>query len=221
MAAIQYLGGGTSGGGLTPGVSNIGGDRSPAIANLGSNSTTTRQYDSATQNFINQLLGNVNQQNFNVQDYTKQALQNLTQNPGSVGDLAGQNMQQIIRPLLDAQQEGFRIQNRNASDMFRRAGVGTQQGGAYGQTIRQLAADQGRQQQQLIAGNYVPLLNNATQTIQGSIDAGLRLPGSESAGQAGLSGILGILANNPKSTSTTNVQQQLVPGSTGSVGTAR
>ena len=219
-AAFGGAGGGV---GLVPGTSNISGDRAPAIANLGSESTTTNVYDPRTRNFIDQLMGRISgkTQDFSVQDYTKNALQNITQNPGSTGNIAGEQFRSISQPLLEAQQAGFKLQQQNVSDMFRKAGVGTQQSGAFAQAGRQMAADQGRQQQQLIASNYMPLLSEANKTVMGSIDAGLRMPGAEAAGQGSLNDILGMLYGKPTSTTTTGVKQDLVPGSTGSMGTAR
>ena len=216
---------GGAGGGvdLVPGTSNVSGDRAPAIANLGSESTTTNVYDPRTQNFIDQLMGRIsgNASNFNVQDYTKDALKNITLNPGSTGDIAGEQFRSISQPLLEAQQAGFKLQQQNVSDMFRKAGVGTQQSGAFAQAGRQMVADQGRQQQQLIASNYMPLLSEANKTVMGSIDAGLRMPGAEAAGQGSLNDILGMLYGKPTSTTTTGVKQDLVGGGVASQGTNR
>lgn len=204
---------------LDPGATNSP-TVTPMIANLGSQATTQNQYDPRIQNFINGLLGQSaqNMQSFNVPEYTQQALQNLTQNPGSVGDLAGKNMQQIINPLLQQQQQGFKIQQANLSDMFRKAGVGTQQSGAFAQAARQLVNDQGQQQQNIIASNYVPLLQNAQQTQQQAINAGIAMPGGQAAGQASLNTLLGTLYNKPTATTTSGVQQNLVQGG---VATAR
>jgi hypothetical protein len=190
----------------------------PMIANLPSNSTTTKVYDPAFQRFLQGVLGNVNQQNFNVPGYTEAALQNLTQNPGSIGNIAGNNMQQMIQPLLQAQQRGQQLQNQNVSDMFRKAGVGSMQSGAFAQAVRQIAGDQGAAQQQIISSNYVPLVNNATATQLGTINAGLNYPGAQASGQASLNQLLGIGMANPTQINTQGNAAQLVPGG---VATAR
>ena len=233
MAGNQIFQMGVKSDPMAPGTSNISGDRAPAIANMGNRSTTTNVYDPNTQNFINQLLGKAMEnasagKSFGVADYTKSALETITTNPGDTGDIAGRQFQQIAAPMLEAQQAGFKLQQQNVSDMFRKAGMGTQQSGAFAQAGRQMAADQGRQQQQLIASNYVPLLSEANKTVMGGINAGLAMPGAEAAGQApetanqqNLSNILGTLYNRPMTTSTTGVKQELVPGSAASMGTAR
>jgi len=215
--ADYYSGIGSSG---VPGATTNSPTVTPMIANLPSQSTTTRSYDPAFERFMNQILARTTSgPSFNVPGYTETALQNLTENPGSVGNIAGQNFNQIAAPLLQAQQQGFKLQNQNLMDMFRRTGnVGSLQSGAFAQAARQQVNDQGQQQQNLIASNYVPLLNNATQTSLGSINAGLNYPGAQAAGQASLNQILGILAGAPRSTSTFGNQAALVPGG---VATAR
>lgn len=190
----------------------------PMIANLGSDSTTKRKYDPAFEQFMAGIFGRMNNgqaQNFNVQDYTMDALRNLTTNPGGVGDVAGQQFGQIAAPLLQQQQNAFKTQQGNLSDMFRKAGMGTQQSGAFAQAARQLVNDQGQQQQQIIASNYMPLLQNATNTQMGAINAGLNVPGAQAAGQNSLNQILGIGMGQPRQTDTSATQQQLVQGSIG------
>ena len=204
---------------MSPGTTNSP-TVTPMIANLGSTSTTQNKYDPAINNFIMGLLGQSaqNMQNFNVPGYTMDALQNITANPGMTGDIAGAQFGQIAAPLLQQQQNAFKIQQGNLSDMFRKAGMGTQQSGAFAQAARQLVGDQGQQQQQLLASNYMPLLGEANKTVFGGINAGLAVPGAQAAGQSSLSNLLATLYNKPTSTTTSGTQQNLVEGK---VATAR
>lgn len=184
----------------------------PMTAILPSTSTTSRQYDPGIQQFINSLLGRAAGTDYNVPEYTKSALENITLNPGSTGNIAGQQMGQIISPLLREQAEAQKLQNQGTMDMFRKAGAGSLQSGAFAQAARQQAADQGRAQERIISANYIPLLSEANKTVMGGITAGLGMPGAEAAGQQSLNQILSTLYQSPTRTTTQGAQAQLVPG---------
>lgn len=207
--ADYYSGGGTS---PIAGVSTNSPNVTPMVADLPSSSTTAREYDPGIQQFIANLLGRAAGTNYNVPEYTKSALENITMNPGATGDLAGQQMSQIMAPLLREQAEGQKLQNQGMMDMFRKAGMGSLQSGAFAQAARHQAADQGRAQERIISANYVPLLGEANKTVFGGINAGLSMPGSEAAGQQSLNQILGTLYQNPTRTTTQGTEAKLVEG---------
>lgn len=173
---------------------------SPALDPSIKTSTTKYEYD-PTQQFINQLIGKAYSSGSGTVSPTVTAgIDQMITQPGAVGDIAGSNFAAIAQPLLQQQQEGFKIQNQNMSDMFRKAGVGTQQSGAFAQSVRQLAGDQGRQQQALLASNYIPLAGQISNNMLGGINAGLKVP---DANMGSLAAILSAYGRTPLSTTTT------------------
>ena len=234
--------GGSTGPYALPAVQGTG-TVNPMTATLPSTSTTTRQFDPGIAAFINNLLGRVGgSTDYNVPEYTKSALESFVRtprapremvDPSGAWDLAGQQFSKISAPLLREQAEGQKLQNQATMDMFRKAGMGTMQSGAFAQAARQQAADQGRAQERIIAGNYIPLMGEATKTAGltneaiasmnqaeraidqsrlAGITTGLGLPGAEMAGQQNLTQILSTLYQSPTKITTQGAQAQLVPG---------
>ena len=163
-------------------------------------STTKYEYD-PTQEFINRLIAqNYSSGNGTVSPTVTSGIDKMISQPGAIGDIAGDQFAAISKPLLDAQQDAFKIQNQNTMDMFRKAGVGSLQSGAFGQAVRQQAADQGRQQQALLASNYIPLVSQLSNNTLGGINAGLKVPG---ANMDSLAGILSAYGRAPLSQTTT------------------
>jgi len=204
-------------GSLPRATTNAGAGREPLIAQLSGTQSTQNLFDPTTQIFITNLLKNSDTQtkSFNVSLTTLGAIESLLQNPGQTGDIAGQQFGQISRSLLQSLEGVNKQEQQGLSDLFRKAGVGTQQSGAFAQAARQLVGDQGNRANQLLASNYVPLLNSATQARLGSINAGLAVPAAQSAGQQGLNQILNTLVDKPTNVNTTTTQQQLVGGNVG------
>jgi hypothetical protein len=175
-----------------------------------SNSYTRHEYD-PTQEFITQLIGQMYQTgNGTVSPTVTAGIDKMISEPGAVGSIAGKDFAAIAQPLLEQQQAGFKIQNQNTSDMFRKAGVGSMQSGAFAQAVRQQAADQGRQQNALLASSYVPLASNISNNVLGGINAGVKVPG---ANMDSLSGILTALGRSPTATMTAQSQTTAPPPS--------
>jgi hypothetical protein len=178
-----------------------------------SNSITRHEYD-PTQEFITQLIGQMYQTgNGTVSPTVTAGIDKMISQPGAVGDIAGENFAAIAQPLLEQQQAGFKIQRQNTADAFRKAGVGSMQSGAFAQAQRQQAADEGRQQNALLASSYVPLASNISNNVLGGINAGVRVPG---ANMDSLSGILSALSRSPSATMTSQSQTTAPPNPAGS-----
>jgi len=173
---------------------------SPSLDPSIKTSTTNYEYD-PTQEFVNKLI----QQSYSagkgtVSPTVTAGIDQMITQPGAVGDIAGSQFASIAQPLLEQQQAGFKIQNQNTADAFRKAGVGSMQSGAFAQAVRQQAADQGRQQNALLASSYIPLAANLSSNVLGGINAGVKVPG---ANMDSLAGILSAIGRNPLSTTTT------------------
>lgn len=177
---------------------------SPFLAPGGTAPGTTTQntnytYDPSMQ-FLSNILRGSYGSNGMVSPTVTGGIENLISNPGAVGNIAGQQFHDIAAPLLQEQQAGFRMQENNLRDMFRKNGVGSLQSGAFAQAGKQQVADEGRQQNSLLASSYIPLTQNlANQQIAG-VNAGLKVP---SANYDTLANLLNAYGRAPLSSDVT------------------
>ena len=168
----------------------------------GSRSTTLSTPDPFRDFLLNTILQQTSKTG-EIPQFTLDQLQNFTQNPGFVGDIAGQQFQQIIAPLLQSLEGVNKQEQQGLSDLFRKAGIGTQQSGAFAQAGRQLVGDQANRANQLLASNFVPLTGQLSQNVTNAINSGLAVPGATADATRNLVGALGSIA--PLQTTTESI----------------
>lgn len=145
-----------------------------------------------------------------IPEYTMGALENLTRNPASA---AAEFFPQMARPLLEANRVSQDRQTSALTDLFRKAG-GTDnapmQSGSFAQAGRQLVGDFARQDQEILAKNYIPLTAQISENINNAIGRGLAVPQATSESLKPLVGSIASL--QPLSTMTEKIQ--INPGPT-------
>ena len=114
-----------------------------------------------------------------IPDFTTAALENFTKNPSAAASF----FPQLAAPLLNANRDAQAQQTTALMDMFRKAGgtgAGSLQSGAFAQAGKQLVNDFARQDQEILAKNYVPLTGQLSENMTNAIRLGLAVPGATS-----------------------------------------
>ncbi len=158
--------------------------------------TTNNTYDPLRQFLANQIMGLYGKNQAQIPDFVMQGIQGLIQNPGETANVAGQAFQQVSNPLLQSLQPQFKSEQNTLRDIMRKNGA--LQSGASAYETSRLLENQGNRAGQLLASNYVPLLNQVNQNVQSGVNAGIKTP-AENLGS--LAGILNAFGN-PTSTYT-------------------
>jgi len=164
------------------------------------NTTVNRTYDPTQQfisNYLQQLYASGGAK---VSDETTAGINGLIQNPGATGDIAGQQFQQISKPLVDSLQEGYRTEQNSLRDIMRKNGA--LQSGASAFETRRLIENQGNRTNQVLASNYVPLVNQLNSNVQAGVNAGVHAP---QANTSSLAGILSAYGSSPTSTTSSGI----------------
>lgn len=142
--------------------------------------TVTNQQD-PFQKFLLNLIGQAGSTGAGqISAQTQGAINNFQQNPA----IAANYFPQLAAPLLAAARRGETVQQNNLLDTFRKAGGtggGALQSGAFAQAARNLIADQGVNEQNLLASQYVPLTAQLSNNVESGIKAGLAVPNSTSS----------------------------------------
>jgi hypothetical protein len=110
---------------------------------------------------------------------TMQSIEQLTKNPA----VAAEYFPQLAKPLLEANRVSQERQTTGFTDTLRKLGVGggAMQSGAAVQGARQLAGDFARQDQEILAKNYVPLTSQLSENTIAAQKAGLAVPEAQAA----------------------------------------
>jgi len=161
--------------------------------------TTNNTYDPLRQFLANQITRLYGSNQGAIPDYVLEGIKGLIQNPGETANVAGQAFQQVANPLIQSLEPGFKQEQNSLRDIFRKNGA--LQSGASAYETSRLLENQGNRRNQVLASNYVPLLNQINQNVQQGIDAGVKVP---QANMGSLSGILNAFGN-PTSTTTNRV----------------
>lgn len=182
---------------------------SGAQVNLGDTQQRTNVTKDPWQDFLYNTILSKNQDAY-VPKYTKDALQNFTENPA----VAAGYFPQLAQPLLAAARRGEAVQQTDLTDMFRKAGGvggGSLQSGAFAQAARNLIADQGVNEQNLLASQYAPLTAQLSNNVNNAITAGLKFP---QANNTAISNLIPLVTSlRPVSTSTETMSASTGTGS--------
>ena len=159
------------------------------------------------ENYISQTIKSGSGQ---IPEQTMKALQNFTANPVASAEF----FPKLAQPLLEANHVSQDRQLDMYNDEIRKAGGtanGVMQSGAYAQGLRSLAGDFGRQDQEILAKNYVPLTSQISENQINAIKAGLSVPSATADTYKSIAPLITQL--NPLATRVqqTGVNQNIVP----------
>ena len=153
----------------------------------GSESRSTAYTYDPFQRFLAQLLsGRLQSSGGSVSPTVMAGIENMITNPGGVGDIAGANFEKIAAPLVNSLIPQEKREVSGLQDIFRKAGVGSMQSGAFAQAGRQLIGDQAGRRNQLLASNYIPLSGQISNNVLDAIRSGINVPQANVASLAGL-----------------------------------
>lgn len=179
---LVFGGGGTGEGGRT--VELPGG---PVTQAPGSEARSTNYTYDPFQKFLASLLaGRLTSSGGSVSPTVTAGIENMITNPGGVGDIAGANFEKISAPLVNSLIPQEKRETSQLKDLFRKAGVGSMQSGAFAQAGRDLVGDQASRRNQLLASNYVPLSGQLSGNVLDAIRSGINVPQANVASLAGL-----------------------------------
>lgn len=138
----------------------------------GGRSTTSTTADPFQRFLANFILNQVQSPQAQVPGFTTEALQKITQQPS----VTPENFESIAGPLRESLRPGEQRETRDLTDLFRKAGAGSLQSGAFASSARRLVGDQASRRNQLLAANYIPLTQQLSSNTLNAIRLGLGLP---------------------------------------------
>jgi hypothetical protein len=155
----------------------------PSIGGGGTGTSGEQLVSNTPDPFRELLLGLIQSQATSTQGQvpasTLQSIEQLTKNPA----MAAEYFPQLAKPLLEANRVSQDRQTQGFTDTLRKLGVGggAMQSGAAVQGARQLAGDFARQDQEILAKNYVPLTSQLSENTIAAQKAGLAVPEAQAA----------------------------------------
>ena len=148
-----------------------------ASQGTGSRSTTTTKPNPSQQALIDYILSQVQGSQARVPGFTTAALQKITQQPS----VTPEQFEGIAQPLRESLRPGELQETKDLTDLFRKAGAGSLQSGAFASSARRLVGDQASRRNQLLAANYIPLTQQLSNNVLNAIRLGLALPEAETS----------------------------------------
>ena len=143
----------------------------------GGRSQTVTKPNPAQQPLIDFILNALSNPSAQVSPTTLAALDQITRNPV----VPFSQFEALAGPLTDSLKPGEARETQQLTDLFRKAGAGSLQSGAFASSARQLVGDQASRRNQLLASNYVPLTQQLSNNILNAIRLGLELPEASTA----------------------------------------